>query len=175
MRRHEPHYQLLGRALLALLAGLLLYLLTREPATVTLFRLIPLPTWPGEHPYCWLCGVMPSLLHVYAFILLSALVLQPQSRKQVIALCLFWGGIESLFELGQLDAVAVLLQHTLPSDIESNALLSVTQDYFLSGTFDPLDLVFVGLGTLAAYRSLTRTAAPEVKHEHTKDDNPLSV
>ncbi len=175
MRRYGPQWQLLGRALLALFAGFFLYLLTRDPPTVSLFRLLPLPTWPGEHLHCWLCGVLPSLLHVYAFILLSALILQPQTRKQVFVLCLFWSGIETLFELGQIDAVAVLLQHTLPLDIEHNALLSVTRDYFLFGTFDPLDLLFVGLGALAAYRSLTRMATPEVQHDHAKDDNPLSV
>jgi len=172
MGHSRPHRGIITKALIALLAGLLLYLVTRDPQTIAFARILPFT--PGWKPLpCPVCGALPSLLHVYAFILISAYVLQPTTRQQLLSICLAWSGIEAVFELGQLDGMASLYQSLLPHWLEENPLLSLTGDYFVRGTFDPLDLLCIGLGALAAYGSLLRGIAPEVTHDQKPLHNPF--
>ena len=176
MTRTRPQSELLRNALLALLGGAVVYLLTRDPQTVSALRFSPLPLWSGALVHCWLCLALPSLLHVYAFTLLSASVARPRTRRQALSLCLFWVGIEVFFELGQTAQLAAWIHDLLPAQFGNYPMLSLTHDYFIYGTFDPLDLLFIGLGALAAYRSLLGiVVVPEVEHDRTKAHNPMAV
>jgi hypothetical protein len=167
----RPQGELLLTALLALIAGVALYLLTRPAQSVYFLQAVPFPIGIHNPLPCPLCGALPSLLHVYAFILLSAIALQPKSRRQLIAICLTWSGIEVAFELGQIDRIALMIHNVLPTWFQEIPLLSITGNFFLLGIFDPLDLLSIGLGALAAYRLLLSIIAPEANHEHSKDHN----
>ena len=166
----RPHRQFPWTALLALGIGASLYLLTREHASVYLLTLLPPSFHLGEPLPCRACDALPSFLHVYAFILISAYVLQPVNRRELLFLCLLWSGIEMLFEIGQIDSVASLFHAHLPAWIQKVPLLSVLDDYWLLGTFDPLDLLFTVLGALAAFELLVRRLAPEVQHDQTEQE-----
>ena len=175
MGRLRPHRRLPWTALLALIAGITLYLLSRDPASAHFTAWLPSALFPDTPLTCRICGSLPSLLHVYAFILFSATVLQPASTKQLAWLCLSWWGIESLFEVGQIDAVAVSIHQQLPEWTEQLPLLGIMDDYLLHGTFDPLDLLFAGLGTLAAFGLLVGRLPAEVRHDQAKEPRQLPV
>ncbi|MGD8909746.1 MAG: hypothetical protein PVI92_10410 [Chromatiales bacterium] len=169
----RPQGKLLLATLLALIAGITLYLFTRPPQTAYFMQAVPFLIVTDKPLYCPLCETLPSLLHAFAFILLSAIALEPKNRQQLIAICLTWSGIEAAFELGQIDRIAIWIQNVLPAWFQEIPLLSITGDFFLLGTFDPLDLLSIGLGTLAAYRLLMSTIASEADYEHSNDRNQL--
>lgn len=175
MGRIRPHRQLPWTALLALIAGIGFYFLARDHSTVYFLTLLPQPLQLDDPLSCTACDALPSFLHVYAFILLSAYVLQPTTRKQLASLCLVWSGIEALFEIGQIDRVAILINDQLIAGGEVHPLLSLTGDYLLHGTFDPMDLMFIGLGASAAYLFLSYAAASEVNHENAEHHKYSSV
>ncbi len=140
----------IGAALLALMLGLLIYLVTRPQDRVMMFSLLPemnqLPKVPGSP----LLYAMPSLLHTYAFILLTFSVLS--DRLQVLRrVSVFWVLIELLIELGQRQDLAVEIVYRLPDWIAEVPVLNTIPTYFLHGRYDPLDQLFVLLGALAAY------------------------
>ncbi|MEJ2406094.1 MAG: hypothetical protein P8171_17690 [Candidatus Thiodiazotropha sp.] len=175
MGRIRPHLHLPLTALLALGAGVVLYLLTRDPASVYFITLLPRSLWPDGVISCTACGSLPSLLHVYAFILISAYVLQPVTGRQLVTLCLGWFSIEILFEIGQIDSVATLIQPHLPSWSEQLPLASIMDNFLLRGTFDPMDILFTALGTLAAYGLLIGRLSGEMKDDPTKRHKQLPV
>ncbi len=169
----RPHRRLPWTALLALCAGVALYLLTRNPASVYFITLLPQSLWPDGAISCTACGSLPSLLHVYAFILISAYVLQPVTERQLASLCLGWFSIETLFEIGQIETVAILIQLHLPAWAEQLPLVSIMDDFLLHGTFDPLDILFTALGTLAAYALLIGRLSGEMKDDPSKRHKQL--
>ncbi len=168
MGRLRPHHRLPLTAFMALGAGTFLYLLTRDPASAYFTAWLPQTLLPDSPLACRACDSLPSLLHVYAFILLSASVLQPETTKQLAWLCLSWCGIETAFEVGQIDAVAVFIQQQFPNWAERLPLLGIVEEFLLQGTFDPMDLLFTGLGTLAAFGLLIGRLPAEVQHDREK-------
>jgi len=137
---------LIAAASLAL--GALVYVLDRPAATA--YLLPQQLSFAG--PHIWfgaLDGHLPEFVHVYAFILLTA-ALGPLTVP-LWAICGFWWGLDSLFELGQHPALAPGIAAALPAWWQHMPLLDHTANYFLHGTFDPLDLLAIALGTLAAY------------------------
>lgn len=138
-------------AAVALGMGMSVYVLARPPIDLL--------------PFSWnlqagvglglLGGVLPEFVHIFAFILLTAAVAPGPPR--LIAICVFWLGIEILFELGQHPALAPVIGSALPTWLEQLRILDHTASYFLHGTFDPWDLVAIALGTLAAYAVIKRT------------------
>ncbi len=137
-------------ALLALAIGAWVYLVARPPGTT---MLLP-PHWhlgghlqglAGALPWA-ASGWLPSLLHPWAFGLMSAACL-PRGRSQPAA-CLAWGAVNVVFELGQHPALAAPLAQALHHLAWPGA--DALSRYFLQGSFDTADLLAVAAGTLAA-------------------------
>lgn len=129
--------------------GISVYLFTRPPLALLPFAWnTRAGAWLGP-----LGGVLPEFFHVFAFILLTAAVVPGPPR--VIAICGFWLGIETFFELGQHPVLTPAITSALPTWFEQLPILDHTTSYFLHGTFDPWDVVTMVLGTLAAYFTLT--------------------
>jgi hypothetical protein len=93
---------------------------------------------------------LPSFVHVAVFILITAAILAPW-RFRLASICLFWFGLDSLFELAQHDAIAVHIAAIVPDWFQQVTLLENTVGYFLAGTFDLLDILSIALGSMAAY------------------------
>jgi hypothetical protein len=143
-------------AIFALLIGVLVYLLERQPE-----RIYFIPAWLTNtvtgHPFLGGIGNhIPTFVHVYAFILLTMAIVVPahQYRRYLIAVCVFWFSIDGLFEIAQLDAIAHGIANHTPTWFKGIPFLENTAEYFLSSTFDALDLVSIGIGAVAAYYSV---------------------
>lgn len=93
---------------------------------------------------------LPSFVHVIVFILITGVLLAPW-RFRIVSICMLWFGIESLFELAQLDVIAVRIAAIIPNWFEGKIFLENTAAYFLNGTFDLLDIVSIALGSVVAY------------------------
>lgn len=106
---------------------------------------------------------IPSFFHIYAFILLTAVVLNP-ARTGLILICLGWMGVELFFEIGQHPFFAQYITEWLPAWFANFPYLEVANTYFLSGTFDPVDVLFILFGTAAAVLTLHKVQRWEVSH-----------
>ena len=96
---------------------------------------------------------LPSLVHPFAFGLLTALAL-PATWRQ--AGCAAWGAVNGVFELGQHPSVGAPLAEALQAGLGGSAPVSLLADYFVLGSFDGRDLAAAVLGALAAAAVLRR-------------------
>lgn len=143
-----------GAAAAALLAGVVLYLVDRPPGSV---YFLPVPS-----PYPFETGAvfgilgdwLPTFLHVYAFILLTVCAAGPGAHR-VVPICMTWFAVDTLFELGQIPAIARMISALVPDAFMGIPFLENTAGYFLTGTFDVLDLVSIAAGTVAAYLTIS--------------------
>lgn len=154
--RHD-RFQTLLLVVTALSLGAGLYLVCRDPVAVYLLPDYPRKLIPEGTVQQLLCYSLPSLLHIYAFILSTALIIGP-TRKALVGICLLWVILEGMFEIGQGPAFADGIAAVLPAWFNGIPLLEAAGDYFRHGTFDPLDLLFVAVGAIAAYGTLRRYA-----------------
>lgn len=99
---------------------------------------------------------LPSFVHVYAFILLTAVVTAPPVTR-LILLCLAWFSLDTLLEIAQIHSIAIWIARHTPAWFSGIPFLENTTWYFLSGTFDIRDLLSIGVGTLAAYLTVYMT------------------
>jgi hypothetical protein len=152
---------LLGVFLLVL--GLGVYLLDRSWQQLAIAEVIPLSLSPSP-VFGTLGGSLPSLIHVCAFALLTAALLRGGTRLNQ-AICLGWLSVDVAFELGQHARFAEPIAKTVPAWFAHVPIFDRTPTYFLSGTFDPLDLLFAALGALTAYLLIVKTRASGVCHE----------
>jgi len=98
-------------------------------------------------------NTLPSFLHVFAFIMMTAGLIANKKRGYLIV-CLSWFTIDVFFEISQgLDAVLIPV---IPNWFSHLFLLENTRDYLLYGSFDYLDLVAIALGSIVAYLFLTK-------------------
>ena len=51
--------------------------------------------------------------------------------------------------------IANNISNVILTEFQENAWLSTIENYFLYGRFDPMDIVFLILGALAAYLTIT--------------------
>lgn len=148
----RPESMQVGIALFALLVGTLTYLLGRSVQAYfvpdSLFSdgtLAALFSPIGNH--------LPTFAHTLAFTLLTTAVVWPWPRY-LAASCVAWFTVELLMELGQHDAVAAHLAAAMPNVFHDVAVLEAIPRYFLYGTFDPLDLLSITLGSVCAWLSV---------------------
>lgn len=146
----KPAFLQAEAGLAALLLGIPVYLLTRPAESVLFLQYLPdihfrIPFDAGGILYA-----LPSFLHIYAFILLTASVVA-SSTHHLRLICLFWLVIELLFEIGQLHALALIITDHLPVSLSGSVWFEAIPNYFLQGTFDPLDIAGLLLGAMAAY------------------------
>lgn len=144
---HASTYRLLALVGLALLAGVAVYAFDRPPGSAWFLP----AAWSlggSAHPLGVVTGQLPEFLHVFAFSLLTAMLL-PATRRAAWASCVAWWLIDSLFELGQHPKLSPILA-AATSGLRDIPLLGNTSAYFARGVFDPLDLLAIALGALAA-------------------------
>ena len=140
-------------ALVALSLGVAVYLFDRLPDDVYLMA-----PWMelGEqaHPVFGTAGnYLPTFSHVYVFILLTA-ALAASSLRSAVIICVAWLVIDIAFELAQLPVVAQALTEFIPGWFSGIPVLENVSNYFLSGTFDVLDIVSIAAGALTAYLTI---------------------
>ena len=140
--------------LVALILGALIYLVDRPPYhTYFVFNLLKisfhdtLPSLFGTMGH-----VLPSFIHVFSFSLMTG-GLVCSRRRDYLVICSGWFLIDSVFELGQ--RFGEFSAGILPSWLEGIPVLERSKNYFLQGTFDPIDLVGAALGAATAYLILT--------------------
>ena len=128
-------------AIAALTGGFLLYQTTRISDQVLLFQYLPQLTSNSNIYADGIIYSIPSFLHVYAFILLTA-VLFEDKHKAIIYSCLFWLLVELFFELGQHPLFAQNIAHTFSEFFNHSEWSLLVGNYFLNGRFDSVDIIF---------------------------------
>jgi len=101
-----------------------------------------------------LANCLPTFIHVFAFILMTASLIASQKRGYIIV-CLAWFAVDFIFELGQGFGNMIIL--FIPAWFSNFLFLENTRDYFLLGHFDYLDLLSIALGSVTAYMILIKT------------------
>jgi len=97
---------------------------------------------------------LPTFIHVFAFSLLTAGLIANR-KKEYWGICLFWFGVNVLFELGQ-KFHSNFIQF-IPDWFSDIVFLENTKSYFLQGRFDYLDIFSIALGAFVAYVFLITT------------------
>jgi len=143
--------------LIALFVGLIVYLVDR-PAEQTYFIYKIDSAISLHHSLPPLFGplgkILPAFVHVFSFALLTAGILACHKRG-CIAACLVWLSVDVAFELGQ--KFGMWSSNLVPSCFEGIPLLDNTVNYFMSGTFDFMDLAAIVVGSLVAYLTMMCT------------------
>ena len=135
---------------IVLLVGTLVYLIDRPPdqtyfiykigINISLFGLIPIIFGPvGNY--------LPSFIHVFSFILLTAGLIARNKRDYLI-ISLSWLLVDCAFELGQNFKSWPL--RIIPDWFAGIPFLENTKNYFLQGNFDFYDIAAIFGGTLFA-------------------------
>lgn len=141
----------------ALILGIMVYLIERPHGTFAFIRFLPFdPAFLRQlsGPLKPFAGSLPDLAHIFSFILLTG-SLTPQTRAWDVGLCLGWFGVEIAFELAQGYGaeIAAILPHNLADQPIQRQIMA----YLRQGTLDPLDLIGIFIGMIAAYWVLYRT------------------
>lgn len=163
MRCKAEIYQL-AAALSAILVGLMVYLFERPAESIYFFALVSYSTIPNYGLLGVIGQWLPSLVHTYAFILLTVITVGNGSRVIFIS-SLFWMGIGWLFEVGQHPTISAQLIKNIPEWFSGIPLLENIANYFQYGTFDPLDLLATLAGAVAAGKTYQITRQRSCSHE----------
>ena len=153
----------LTTVVLALGIGVLVYLLDRQPDNVYF-----IPGWVSiagsVNPIFGQIGNnLPTFIHVYAFILLTVIIMSPSPGK-VFWICVTWFSVDSLFELAQLTQIANWIAEHVPAWFIGIPFLENTAAYFLAGTFDILDIISIAMGTVTAYLTIRYSNKREIQY-----------
>ena len=134
-----------------LIVGSLIYLINRpsdqtyfvynSPINISLFNIIP-------NVFGFIGGSLPEFIHVFSFILITAGLIFCNKRGYLI-ICLSWFLVDSAFELGQ--KFTTWPSRIIPDWFTGIPFLENTENYFLKGTFDFIDLAAIVFGTVIAY------------------------
>ena len=150
MRR--GHYReeatLLLLAALLLVIGVVVYAVDRGGAAYFLIG------WTTSHGKVGFFGPLgdhlPTFVHSLAMILIIAAVLRPWAQL-LPAIVIGWFAVECLFEIAQISPLDAHVAALLPAWLDELPVLEASADYFLDGTYDPLDILSIGLGAAVAY------------------------
>ena len=77
-------------------------------------------------------------------------MLRPWPRTLPL-ICTAWFTIECLFELGQMTPIDTHIAAAMAPWLDSAPTIQIAVDYFTRGTFDPLDILSIAIGTVIAY------------------------
>jgi hypothetical protein len=143
--------------LAALLVGSLVYLVDRPPdqtyfvynssIDISLYNTLP-------NLFGIIGNSLPTFIHVFSLILITAGLISFQKKGYRI-ICLSWFLVDCAFELGQ--KYKSLPLKIIPDWFEGILFLENTRNYFIRGTFDPIDLAVIAFGTVIAYLVLLNT------------------
>ena len=144
-----------------LLIGTLVYLIDRPPdqtyfiyknsLDLSLYKIFP-------NLFGSIGNNLPAFIHVFSFILITAGLIACQKRGYLI-ICASWFIVDSAFELGQ--KFKPLALKIVSASFAGIPFLENTENFFLHGTFDFSDLVFILLGTVMAYLVILTTNRPK--------------
>jgi hypothetical protein len=137
-------------ALLALTVGGFVYLLDRPAGSAQLIPAMLQLVTEDRGVFGAAGSWLPSLVHIYAFILLTAAVTRP-ARDSLLLICMGWLSIEAFFELIQHPLFVEFLFGGLGGGLVHIPGTAILRGYAASGVFDPLDMGALGLGAVAAY------------------------
>ena len=140
-----------------LLFGTLVYLIDRRPDHTyfvykSFINISLHDTLPNLYGFIGNC--LPSFVHVFSFILITAGLLQYQKRGCII-ICASWFLIDFIFEFGQ--KFKTFSSSMVPDWFSRIPFLENSKNYFLSGTFDINDIAAIISGTILAYFALSIT------------------
>lgn len=143
--------------MIGLLFGSLIYLVDRPPDQtyfvyssalhISLYNILP-------KLFGSIGNSLPAFIHAFSFILITAGLATSRKRGYLI-ICLFWFAVDSVFELGQ--HFKTLPLRLIPDWFAGIPYLENTENYFLQGTFDFLDLAAITFGIATAYAILLTT------------------
>lgn len=159
---HDEFFQV-SVALIALILGILIYATTRSSQQVFFLQYLPELDLNIPFQMSSIIYSLPSFLHIYAFILLTAAVAQKQIHH-VRYICLFWLVVEVLFEFGQQHDIAIAFSNHISGWFSHYVWLETIPNYFLHGTFDPLDIMCLVLGMFAAFATLMKKSTRGIKN-----------
>ena len=97
---------------------------------------------------------LPTFIHVFCFILITAGLLSCQ-KKGCLIICFSWFLVDCAFELGQ--QFYIWPSRIIPDWFVGVPFLENTENYFLRGTFDFIDLAAIIIGSVIAYFVLLTT------------------
>jgi hypothetical protein len=140
-----------------LLIGTLVYVVDRPPSQIYfLYKSSVNISLHNILPNLFGCigNSLPSFIHVFSFILITAGLLLCQKRGHII-ICSFWFLTDFIFELGQ--KFKLLSSTIVPDWFSGIPFLENSKNYFFSGTFDFNDLSAIAFGTISAYWVLSAT------------------
>lgn len=148
-----PEVRLIWLAALFLSIGIVVYAVDRGGAAYFL------PAWLATEADRSLFGSLgahlPTFVHTLAFILVTAAALWPWPRL-LPAICVWWFAIEIAFEFGQRAPLGERLAAMTPAWFADLPVLEAIPSYFARGTFDPLDILSIGLGVIGGYLVVRR-------------------
>ena len=140
-----------------LLLGTLVYVVDRPPdqtyfvyksfVNISLHNTLP-------NLFGFIGNSLPSFIHAFSFILITAGLLHCQKRGCLI-ICACWFLADVVFELGQ--KFKALSSTMIPDWFSGILFLENSKNYFLFGTFDFNDLTAIIFGALSAYFVLSIT------------------
>ena len=150
-RRGEA--SLLWIAAFMLFVGILVYAFDRAGTAYFL------PTWlareAGPAVFGALGAHLPTFIHPFAFVLITAVALRPWPRL-LPAICVWWFALECAFEFGQWAPLGERIAALTPAWFTDLPVLEAVPAYFARGTFDPLDILSIGLGVIGGYLVVRR-------------------
>lgn len=141
---------------IALLLGLLFYLIARPPETtyfLTRFTFLPRFHQVFPEAFAFFGNWLPDFLHIFSFILTTAGIIH--EKKAYLPVTLGWLMIECAFELGQ--KYNTYLLKIIPDWFSGIPTLEAVNGFFSRGTFDPYDLIAFCAGATMAYWVLLLT------------------
>jgi hypothetical protein len=132
---------------LSLAIGILVYLTDRHALH---FAWLPSLRAPAPSSLFGTMGQwLPSLVHPFAFSLLTAAAL-PSGPAPRYGACVAWGLVNVAFEIGQHPLVSAPLAQFLQSELGAMPAAQALARYFVHGTLDPGDIVAALAGAMAA-------------------------
>ena len=146
-QRCRPDVGMLLLAALLAATGVAVYALDRGGAVYFLFGWTSTSAISLFGPFA---DHLPTFLHTLVFILITAAILQPWPRT-LAANCATWFFIECVFEVGQMAPIDSHIAAAVPAWFDNVAVLRITANYFTAGTYDPLDVLSIGIGAVIAY------------------------
>jgi len=140
-----------------LLVGTLVYIIDRppehtyfvfnNPVSISLFKTLP-------NLFGVIGNTLPSFVHVFAFILITAGMIACRKRGYLI-ICLSWLTLNVVFEFGQ--KFNTFFSSLVPAWFSKFPFLENTANYFSRGTFDQADIASAMIGSALAYLVLIAT------------------
>lgn len=141
-------------ALIALLVGASVYLIDRPCGSAYLIPCFGSIFFKEANLFGSVGDSLPEFVHIYVFILLTAVCLQP-SKNQLIIVCIVWLLTELMFEVLQLDSISLWLITIVGERFNGIPVLENLTVYLSHGVFDKFDVCAIAVGAVFAYLTVS--------------------